>query len=119
VHLQADLRATVRWADDNEVPWDFSDRNAGGYLAQFFKDLENLKQVDWEAVAATNWRDATVKEGKQAEFLLHDSFPWELVETVGVMNQTVDWNIRKKMFSSDHIHTGWDVLNQKGWLPGS
>jgi hypothetical protein len=30
-----------------------------------------------------------VKEGKQAEFLVHESFPWELVERIGVMSQGV------------------------------
>lgn len=89
VHLQADLRATVRWAEENAVPWAFSDRNAGGYLARFYSNLDDLEHIDWQAVAATDFRDPTVKEGKQAEFLLHHSFPWELLEKIGVMTPEV------------------------------
>ena len=54
VHLQADVAATIEWAEANEVRWAFSDSNAGGYLADFFGALDNMDQVDWAAVAATN-----------------------------------------------------------------
>lgn len=30
-----------------------------------------------------------VKEGKQAEFLVYESFPWQLVEKIGVNNNSV------------------------------
>ena len=45
--------------------------------------VDHLDQVNWAAVASTDFRDATVKEGKQAEFLLHEQFPWRLVRRVG------------------------------------
>lgn len=86
VHLQADLRATIRWADDRGIRWAFSDRNAGGYLAQFFDSVDDLDKVNWAAVRATDFRDIVVKEGKQAEFLLWECFPWELIEKIGVID---------------------------------
>jgi hypothetical protein len=51
--------------------------------------LGDLNQVDWAAVAATDFRDAAVKEGKQAELLVHGSFPWTLVSSVGVHSMAV------------------------------
>ena len=86
VHLEADLNDVVAWADANGVRWAFSDRNAGSYLARFCMGVSELDKVDWSAVAATDFRDMRVKEGKQAEFLVYESFPWTLVERIGVID---------------------------------
>ncbi|MDI6750467.1 MAG: DUF4433 domain-containing protein [Rhodocyclaceae bacterium] len=50
-------------------------------------DLARLDEVDWAAVQARDWRQC--KEGKQAEFLLEHSFPWHLIERIGVLNRTI------------------------------
>ena len=55
LHLQADMMATVRWAELNRIRWAFSDRNAGGYLAQFSNRLDDLDKINWVAVEATDW----------------------------------------------------------------
>jgi hypothetical protein len=89
VHLQADLMASIRWAERQNVRWAFSDRNAGERIANFYNDLNKLDKIDWTAVAATNWRDTIIQEGKQAEFLVYESFPWELIEKIGVLNDDV------------------------------
>lgn len=74
VHLEADLNQTVRWADARRRRWAFSLSNAGACYAQFRSSLGYLHEVDWEAVAALDFRPAEVKESKQAEFLVHKSF---------------------------------------------
>lgn len=89
VHLVADLRRVVAWAEPQRSQWAFSNRNAGTYYADFYSDLGELGQINWAAVTARDFRDAVVKEGKQAEFLLHEFFPWELVEAVGVLDEGV------------------------------
>lgn len=97
IHLQADLRTAVQWATDNGIRWAFTDINAGTYFAQFYNDLSQLNDIiNWSAVEATDWCDAAIKEYKQAEFLIYDSFPWELVEKIGVYNRRIrDQVIRK------------------------
>ncbi len=87
VHLQADLRVTAAWADHEGVRWAFTDRNAGARYTSFYNSLDELGKVDWEAVRATDSCDPVVKDGKQAEFLVHGSFPWSLVDRVGVLNR--------------------------------
>jgi hypothetical protein len=87
VHLEADLHAVVDWANKVGRRWAFSLSNAGAFYTQFRGDIGELDQVNWPAVAARDFRPADVKEGKQAEFLVHESFPWELVERIGVMSQ--------------------------------
>ncbi|KKK92760.1 hypothetical protein LCGC14_2699720, partial [marine sediment metagenome] len=112
VHLQADLRSTIQWADDNGVKWAFSDRNAGGYLADFFNRWDDLDKINWAAVAATDFQDILVKEGKQAEFLVCDAFPWALVEKIGVIDQQIDTQVRASLANSSHqpsihVERGW------------
>lgn len=89
VHLEADLNAVVAWADQQGRRWAFSLSNAGANYAEFRASLQDLGDVNWGAVAETVFRDAAVKEGKQAEFLLHGDFPWCLVTQIGVASQAV------------------------------
>lgn len=85
VHLEADLRRTVAWADERERRWAFTTGNAAAYLTEDYSDLRYLGNIDWSAVQATSW--AGVQDGKQAEFLMEYSFPWRLVERIGVRSR--------------------------------
>ena len=89
VHIVADLRATVAWADTQARRWAITSGNAATSYTPFYADLGDLDKVDWEAVEARDWSEAATKEGKQAEFLLHESFPWDLVESIGVLDAAV------------------------------
>lgn len=85
IHLEADLKATIAWAGTNDKRWAFTLSNAGACYFEDRASLDNLHEISWDAVHANDWRRC--KEGKQAEFLLEDSFPWHLVERVGVYSQ--------------------------------
>ena len=89
LHLQVDMGSAITWADQKGVRWAFSDRNAGSYYADFHNSCDELDKIDWEAVRSTDFRDHMVKEGKQAEFLIHDTCPWHLVEKIGVLNDSM------------------------------
>ena len=86
VHLECDLRATVAWANRQRRRWAFTLSNAGSYFFEDRADLSQLRELDWAAVRARDWRSC--KDGKQAEFLVERSSPWELVERIGVRSQT-------------------------------
>lgn len=89
VHFETDLYQVVQWAEANGRRWAFSLSNAGAAYTQFRAKLDELDQVNWDAVAATDFRPADIKEAKQAEFLVHQSFPWSLVELIGVYSQGI------------------------------
>ena len=89
LHLQADLETAIQWANEKDIRWAFSDRNAGERIANFYNDPDDLDEINWSAVEATDFRDMLVKEGKQAEFLIYESFPWGLVEKIGVCNNSI------------------------------
>lgn len=102
VHLMADLHRVVEWAHSKERRWAFSVRNAGTRYARFFADKASLDRVKWNAVRATDFRDPIVKEGKQAEFLIHESFPWGLVECVGVRDSSAKTKVDAILADADH-----------------
>ena len=89
VHLEADLHEVVARATAAGQRWAFSLSNAGAYYTQFRASLGDLHQLDWAAMASTDFRSPAVKEAKQAEFLLRDFFPWTLVSAVGVSSTAV------------------------------
>lgn len=72
--------------------WCFTDGHAVEGVSEFFDRIEELPKVDWNAVRTWKWggkwllADPDIKRRKQAEFLVHERFPLELVEQVGVMN---------------------------------
>jgi hypothetical protein len=96
VHLEADLGTVVAWANQQQRCWAFSLSNAGAFYTQFRNSQNDLHHIDWDAVASNNFSAGSytpsgnqVKEGKQAEFLLHNDFPWSLVQRIGVASQSI------------------------------
>jgi hypothetical protein len=87
IHLEADLHATVGWANVQRHRWAFTLSNAGAYYFEDRADLTHLEEIQWDAVHARQWSGC--KEGKQAEFLIEQSFPWHLVERIGVYSRQV------------------------------
>lgn len=92
----------MQWCNQNDTRWAFSDRNAGTYYARFFKHLEDLQLIDWQAVSSTNFTDSQVKEGKQAEFLVYEFFPWEMVEQIGVINGEMQKKVQNTLRHASH-----------------
>jgi len=109
VHLEADFLKTVEWAEINGKRWAFTLSNAG---ARYFEDrceLGQLNEINWDAVG-TNWWSGrgispAVKEGKQAEFLIEERFPWVLVERIGVFSNAVASRVDRTLTSIAHRPT--------------
>ncbi len=100
VHLEADLRGTVAWADDNARRWVFTLSNAGSYCFEERCSLDDLSDIDWTAVRAQVWSHC--KDAKQAEFLVERSFPWELVSRIGVCAPSIQRRALSALQNADH-----------------
>ncbi len=100
IHLEADLHATVAWANAQPRRWAFTLSNAGSRYFEDRADLASLGDVDWDAVAARNW--SACREAKQAEFLLEHSFPWHLVERIGVLSQPIATQVAQTLPVGGH-----------------
>jgi hypothetical protein len=102
LHLEADLHDIAAWADGVDCRWAYSLSSAGAAYAEFRNRLDQLGEVDWAAVTATDFRPALVKEGKQAEFLVHRFFPWHLVRSIGVQSETIHNRVARALVGASH-----------------
>lgn len=102
VHLEADLHAVTQWAAAKGRRWAVSLSNAGAVYAQFRTGIDKLGEINWTAVAAQDFRPADIKEGKQAEFLIEQAFPWHLVERIGVHSQGIVARVSDAMQGAAH-----------------
>lgn len=100
VHLEADLKRTVEWAEANGRRWAFTLSNAGSKYFEDRADLGQLGEVNWDAVHATSWQEC--KEQKQSEFLIEDACPWHLVERIGVLNNATFGQVMHTLAPSGH-----------------
>ena len=111
VHLVSKIGMAVEAAGDR--PWAFSGGNAGADYTQFCNNLDQINDyVRWEDVNAKYWSDPTVKDRKQAEFLVHQSFPWSSIIGVGAINQPVADEVSALLQNVDHkpkvvVKPGW------------
>ena len=104
IHLESDLDEVIRWAEVNNKKWVFSLSNASSRYAEFRNERSQLDEINWNAVETNDWRQDRDKEGKQAEFLVQESFPWHLVEQIGAHSQEI----------TRRIH---DVIRKNNYCP--
>lgn len=103
LHFEADLHAVVAWANAQPARWAFTLSNAGSYFFEDRNDLGLLGEINWSAVQARDWR--AHKEGKQAEFLLENRFPWHLIERIGVHSPLVYRQVANALPANGHRPT--------------
>ena len=116
IHLEADLRQSVDWANRNNHRWAFTTSNAGARYFEDYSDLAHLEKIDWNAVATAQWGGPnvapTIKESKQSEFLLEHSFPWDLVSRIGVSSNSVRAHVASCLSEIGHRP---NVQTMPGW----
>jgi hypothetical protein len=109
IHLEADLRLSVHWAEGAGRRWAFTLSNAGAYYFEDRASMHSLHEIDWDAVTATNWSGrgipTSMKHGKQAEFLVEDYFPWHLVDRIGVRTRDMAQRVSAAVAGDAHRPT--------------
>jgi hypothetical protein len=112
VHLVSNVQA-VQAAS---LPSVFTDGHATMMMSDFYDDLARLDQVDWPLMQARDWFDIPAypdrKRRRQAEFLVHRSFPWDLVTAIGVVSQSMRQRTEAVLGASLHrpvveVRRGW------------
>jgi ssDNA thymidine ADP-ribosyltransferase, DarT len=106
LHLECDLHACIEWANTAKRRWAFTLSNAGSRYFEDRADISQLSEINWAAVSTTRWGgrnvDSSIKEGKQAEFLLEESFPWRLVERIGVQSNSLYTQVSTLLNGQQH-----------------
>jgi ssDNA thymidine ADP-ribosyltransferase DarT-like protein len=73
--------------------WVFTEGHADMRFTDFFDDLKDLDKIDWDLMQSRYWNDTNDdpdrKRRRQAEFLVHEFFPWELVSYIGVYDRSI------------------------------
>jgi hypothetical protein len=100
VHLVADLNQTVAWAQQNNLRWAFTLSSAATKHFEDRSDLGQLGEIDWNAVGAHYW--SSVRDQKQAEFLIEQNFPWHLIEQIAVLNQATGQQAGEAIAAAAH-----------------
>jgi hypothetical protein len=94
--------------------------NGHGTMAvtDFFDDLDELVEVDWQVMRLQYWNDTPTdpdrKRRRNAEFLVHGSFPWTLVADVVVMTNAIKTKI-EAFFDELAVAHRPDVNVCRGW----
>lgn len=91
-------------------PWTFTDRHADLAHALFHDDLADLGEVQWQVMAEKYWQK--VKEERQAEFLVHEFFPWTAILGIGVKSGAVANRVEAILAGQPHqprvvVRPGW------------
>ncbi len=97
IHLEADFYKVINWANSCGRRWVFTLSNAGSYYFEDRTDLNDLNQINWSAVNAKQWRNC--REEKQAEFLLEEEFPLNLIERIGVYSNRYLLEVKRNFAS--------------------
>ncbi len=84
VHLEFDLTKAITWAVANKKRWVLTTGNASSSFFDDFSTIEGFRKINWQAVTAEQWKQKQIKDEKQAEFLVEESFPFDLVECLGI-----------------------------------
>jgi len=96
IHLVAEAEAI----EASDLAFAFTDGHAVMEYARFCDDLEALDfGIDWELMQSNYWfdteEDPNRKCRRQAEFLVHQFCPWTLITEIGVINTTIQTQVRQ------------------------
>jgi hypothetical protein len=96
--------------------WLFTDGHAVISLSHYYDQTADLDEIDWDIMGKRFWAD-TPEDGdrerrRQAEFLVHQFFPWQLINRIGVMAQKVADEVHSALANAQHQPT---VTVEQGW----
>jgi len=102
LHLVSSVEEVVR----RSRPFVFTDGHPVMMISQFYTNVDDLKEIDWAIMRARYWAD-TIEDGdrrrrRQAEFLVHQAFPWDAVREIGVKNEKVKGEVLANLEGADY-----------------
>src|ERR1035441_8721227 len=114
IYLQTTVQAVVAAG----LRFVFSDGHGIAAFTNWFDDLARLDKVDWDMVNQRYWKDNVNdmdrQRRKQAEFLIHEFCPWEVIQDITVQNAATKARVEAVLsdFPAEqrklvNINTGW------------
>jgi hypothetical protein len=93
------LVAEVEDVQSNQLAFVYTDGHAAiTELSEFYDSLDKMSEViDWPLMTSKWWNDTSNDPDRarrrQAEFLIHQFFPWSLVRGIGVQNTHIEQEV--------------------------
>lgn len=110
------LVTTIDTLDTAKIPFVFTDGHAIMFYTNFYNQLCDLNNVDWEIMKSKYWydtkEDGDRKRRRQAEFLVHNYLNWEYIYYIGVYNQETTEKVDKIVRDFKHKP---DIRMHKEW----
>lgn len=82
-------------------PFVFTDGHGLAKFTQWFTDLHHLDTIDWALLKARYWQDTPEdndrQRRKQAEFLVWQSLPWDLLAGIGVQTEAMRLRVEQRL----------------------
>ncbi len=73
-------------------------------LTEFFDEIDELTKIDWKIIKSNQWSDTEEdgdrKRRRQAEFLVHNRFPTNLILGIGVYSDDVKEKVEQMLEES-------------------
>ncbi len=89
------LVTTVERATALGQPWCFTEGHAEIAYSEYFDDLARLDRIDWPLMGETYWGgDDERRRKRQAEFLVHQTFPVKALEQIVTINPDLQTQAR-------------------------
>jgi len=102
IHLEADLFESIKWAEKTGRRWVITYSNAGSYYFNDSNKIEDINNLDWDAINSYYWTKPQVREAKQSEFLCEERFDWRLIKRIGVNTEDIFYQVEHILQSSCH-----------------
>ena len=90
IHLVAEIETIA----ESNLAFAYTDGHAVMAYSDFYDDLSYLDSaIDWSLMKSNYWFDTDDEPNRkcrrQAEFLVHQFFPWKLIRGIGVINESI------------------------------
>jgi hypothetical protein len=99
------LKTTVQAVAQAGISFVFSDGHGIAAYTSWHDDPRHLDKVDWSMVYQRYWSDSVNdmdrQRRKQAEFLIHESCPWAVIEEIGVANMRLKSQVEETLSAFD------------------
>lgn len=103
------LVSSVQKIYQSQLECCYTDGHAIIRFTEFFDELSELEDsIDWDIISSWSWHDTDEDENrkrkKQAEFLVHRYVPWDLVETIAVIDPIMKQKVESIIAMSGSLH---------------
>jgi len=112
------LVSTAQEVEQSGAGFVFSDGHGIAAFTDWYDDLDQLDQVDWNMVYQQYWADNTEdmdrQRRKQAEFLVHEQCDWSVIQEIGVINTKMKTRVERILKNFD-VGLHRPVVVRPGW----